>query len=274
LERVDRQRVRKSFHLGAEQYDQHTPVQQLVIEQLLKIIEQHTSAKKPQRILDIGCGTGRLLEQVGYCYQTAALAGLDLAPNMIKQAAERLPETVCLMHGDAEDLPFQSNCFDLVLSSSTFQWLDRLNLCFSEVLRVLEPDGQFLFSLFGKGTLHELHCSWQQALETEGMENWQKRTGGPHCFHTPEQVKSSLEATGFNSVKVWSGHERIWYSDVPQLLQAIRKIGAATAPRTPAGGGLGWRRVLHLMADIYRKQFGSADGVPASYQVIYATGRR
>ena len=268
---IDRQRVQSSFHKGAEAYDQHTPVQQRVLLQLMQQIGQYP-LEADATILDVGCGTGRLLDLLQQRVPNAALTGLDLAPNMLQQAAERLPSTVRLVQGDAEQLPFADSSFQMVLSSSTFQWLDLLSCCFGEVRRVLEPEGRFVFSLFGKGTLYELRESWHQALLNAGRGNAEQHTG-VHHFHDHEQVRQALALSGFRDVAVWSELEQVWYPDVPHLLQAIKRIGAGTS-RPPSGGGLGWRRVLHDMAAIYRKRFGAECGVPASYNVIYGVGRR
>lgn len=271
MARIDRQRVQSSFHRGAGAYDQHTPVQQRVLQHLIQLIGQYPFAPNAT-VLDIGCGTGRLLELLGHCFPGTALTGLDLAPNMLQQAAERLPATVRLVQGDAEQLPFGNSSFQMVLSSSTFQWLDTLQCCFEEVRRVLEPEGLFLFSLFGEGTLFELRESWCQALLNTGRAG-ETANNGTHRFHDSEQVRHAMELAGFRDISVWSGLEQIWYPDVPHLLQAIKRIGAGTA-RPPSGGGLGWRRVLHEMAAVYCERFGTPDGVPVSYAVIYATGKR
>jgi len=268
---IDRKRVQSSFHRGAEVYDQHTPVQQRVLQQLMQQLGQY-SLKADARILDVGCGTGRLLELLGQRIPNAALTGLDLAPNMLQKASERLSSTVRLVQGDAEQLPFADSSFQMVLSSSTFQWLDPLTCCFGEVRRVLEPEGQFVFSLFGEGTLCELRESWHQALLNAGRETAEQHTS-VHRFHNSEQVRRALELTGFRDVAVWSDLEQVWYPDVPHLLQAIKRIGAGTS-RPPSGGGLGGRRVLHDMAAIYGERFGTKCGVPASYAVIYGAARR
>lgn len=271
MELIDRQRVLSSFHRGAGEYDNHTPVQQRVIQQLV----QQLDCCKPQpasQILDIGCGTGRLLELVAERYSDTVLTGLDLAPNMLVQARERLASSVHLIQGDAELLPFATGFFLLVLSSSTFQWLDNLDSCFREVVRVMVPGGHFVFSLFGQGTLYELHESWLQALVECGHAS-EYSPKGVHRFHSADQVQNSLESAGFYDVRVWSEQEKIWYPDVPHLLQAIKKIGAGSARPLP-GGGLGWRRILHTMAAVYTERFATDLGVPASYEVIYATGRR
>ncbi|SKA12557.1 malonyl-CoA O-methyltransferase [Trichlorobacter thiogenes] len=268
---IDRQRVQSSFHKGAEAYDQHTPVQQRVLQQLMQQIGQYPFAPNAA-VLDVGCGTGRLLELLGHCFPDAVLTGLDLAPNMLQQAAVRLGGKARLIQGDAEQLPFADSSFQMVLSSSTFQWLDTLQCCFGEARRVLKPEGRFVFSLFGEGTLYELRESWQQALLNTGRERTEQNNG-THRFYSSDQVQQALELTGFRDVTVWSELEQVWYPDVPHLLQAIKRIGAGTS-RPLSGGGLGWRRVLHEMAAIYYERFGTPDGVPVSYSVIYAAGRR
>jgi len=271
VERIDRQRVLSSFHRGAREYDNHTPVQQRVVQKLVQQIACCKTAPS-SRILDIGCGTGRLLALVAEQCPDADLIGLDLAPNMLVHARERLGSAVQLLQGDAECLPFLTEFFSLVLSSSTFQWLDSLDSCFGEVARVMEPDGRFIFSLFGQGTLYELHASWQQALAECGRA-FGDQSKGTHRFFSGDQVQNALESAGFYDVRVWSEQEKIWYPDVPHLMKAIKRVGAGSAQPLP-GGGLGWRRLLHVMANVYTERFGTNHGVPASYEVIYATGRR
>lgn len=268
----ERQRVQQAFHRGAIEYDQHTPVQQRVVERLLGVLQEQPFQQHLQ-LLDIGCGTGRLLKLLAHELPQARLTGLDLAPNMLQQARERLEDQVCLIQGDAEQLPFADQTFDLVVSSSTFQWLTQLDRCFDEVIRVLKPGGRFVFSLFGQGTLGELQLAWRTALADCRRIDTVRQQDGTHRFHTDEQVATALAAAGFLCSRTWVEQEVVWYSDVPQLLQAVKRIGAGTS-RPPVGGGLGWRRVLHDMAAVYRERFGTADGVPTTYQVIYGEGIR
>lgn len=268
---IDHQRVARSFHRGAREYDQHAPVQQRVVQRLLERLSRLISSG-PDQVLDIGCGTGQLLEQLSMQYPQASLTGLDLAPNMLRQAGQRLAGMAVLLQGDAEQLPFGNCRFDLVVSSSTFQWLEQCNRCFNEVHRVLGEGGLFEFALFGAGTLSELRLSWQEALARCGR-SLPLDQDGSHRFHTVETVRNALVEQGFHQVSVTMEREQVWYPDLPQLLQAIKRIGAGTV-HPPAGGGLGWRRVLHEMAAIYRERFGTDQGVPASYRVIYGSGRR
>lgn len=267
---IDRRRVRSSFHKGAQEYDQHTPVQMKVV---AKLLQQLKSGRLPEKasLLDVGCGTGRLLEQLAITYPDYRLTGLDLAPAMLDLARERLPSTVQLVQGDAELLPFAAASFDLVLSSSTFQWLDDLTCCFQEVRRVLVDDGCFQFCFFGEGTLTELHCCWQRVLGSSDYK--QQKQGNLHRFHTVSEVERALQQVGFKDIVVERSLEQVWYPDLGQLLKAIKRIGAGTS-RPLTGKGLGWRSVMQKMSELYQADYGTLQGVPASYGVIYGAGRR
>lgn len=265
---VDRQRVRKSFQKGAVRYDHLTPLQQQVVEQL--VAKLHLAAG--EHLLDIGCGTGRLLAALAKRFDNAQLTGLDLAFDMLQQTAARADRNLLLVQGDAETLPFRDNSFHLIVSSSTFQWCDNLNRCFGEVYRCLKPSGNFKFALFGGKTFHELHKSWQHAhkicdIKTEAGHD------GTHRFHTTAEINSALLQQGFEDVNVISRLKTEWYSDVNSMLQTVKQIGAGSS-RPPKGGGLGWRRVFKAMAGFYEKEYGSTDGIPATYEVIYGEGNK
>lgn len=75
-----------------------------------------------ERILDIGCGEGNhllLFNGLGF-----NLAGLDASPYMVRRARERLGHRATLEVGEAEDLPYQDNEFDLALFINTIEFLD------------------------------------------------------------------------------------------------------------------------------------------------------
>ena len=96
------------------------------------------------KVLDLGCGTGVILEEIGRKYRTAELFGLDLSENMIAQARQRLKSTAELSIGDAENLPYADNSFDLVCCVESFHHYPDPAKALSEIKRVLNKDGIFL----------------------------------------------------------------------------------------------------------------------------------
>ena len=116
------------------------PVQETVLEFAAEQVP------KPTAILDIGCGTGRLLRAAASRFPGASLDGVDAAEGMVKQAAATLPPGLAIrfQQAMAESLPFADGSFDLIFSTMTFHhWADQQK-SIGEVKRVLAPGGRWL----------------------------------------------------------------------------------------------------------------------------------
>ena len=102
----------------------------------------------PQRVLDVGCGTGYLIRVLAGHYPRAQeLAGVDAASNMI-QAAKSLTddERLTFVTGVAEQLPYADASMDLVVSSTSFDhWSDQ-GAGLAECARVLRPGGHLVLA--------------------------------------------------------------------------------------------------------------------------------
>jgi malonyl-CoA O-methyltransferase len=271
MAKIDREKVRKAFDRGACRYEETVIVQKLVIESILSELSKLKPSISPRRILDVGAGTGMLLRSLQNYYPEAFLAGLDLAPGMGIEAINSFQEegNHLYVQGDAEKLPFADGTFDLVVSTSTYQWLSVLEQAFSEAKRVLAPGGIFLFALFGEGTLSELRNSYQRALSAENTAG-KDRT---HHFFSPGEVQRALAQPGFADVVVNNSLEKEYYPDVAAFLRSLKGIGAGTTACMPAKG-LGGRRIITKMMEFYQRDFLEKMGVPVSYQVIYGRGRK
>jgi len=261
---IDRQKVRNSFHRQAADYDGHAVVQRRVVERLIGLLQAEEA--HPARLLDVGAGTGRLLARLRVCYPNALAVGADLALGMCQTAAAHLAaEGVHLVNADAERLPFAESSFELVLSSSTFQWLATLDHAFAEVQRVLTPGGLFCFALFGEKTLFELRDCYKTALRGGADRS--------HSFQAQSDVLAALQRARFSQARVISELEVEWHHDVPDLLRSLKRIGAGSAAPV-AAKGLSERRTMLDMMEVYRKRYGRDGAVPASYEVIYGMGRK
>jgi ubiquinone/menaquinone biosynthesis C-methylase UbiE len=100
-------------------------------------------APAPQRVLDVGCGTGYLLRRLAdRCPDAAELTGVDPASAMIAAArAAAADDRLRWREGTAEALPFADGAFDLVVSTTSFDhWADQ-RAGLRECARVLAPGG-------------------------------------------------------------------------------------------------------------------------------------
>ena len=266
---INRSKVKNSFSRQAEKYDSLAQVQQRVLERFLHIYMAEGAA--PDAILDIGAGTGALLDSLEKRYPEALLAGVDLAHGMARRALQRLSGSRKLVFvcGDGEALPFRDDCFSLVVSTSTYQWFSPLNCAFAEAWRVLEPGGRFCFALFGQKTLYELKSSYRRALTSLDAAIPDRS----HDFVAEEEVLSALLGAGFTDCSVSSELELELHPDVPALMRSLKNIGAGNASAISARG-LSGRKVMNSMIENYQTIYGMNDCIPATYQVLYCSGKK
>jgi ubiquinone/menaquinone biosynthesis C-methylase UbiE len=118
------------------------PVHQTALQLALQLLPH------PRRILDVGCGTGRLLRQARRCYPTAELVGVDLAGQMVAtgSAVTSTRLAVRYVHGRAECLPFAHEVFDLIFTTLSLRHWTDLPAGIAEIGRVLTPGGVLLLA--------------------------------------------------------------------------------------------------------------------------------
>lgn len=111
------------------------------------VLHQAASRFKPASVLDIGCGSGRLLRKVHDYWPQAQLSGVDPAQGMLEVARQFTPEARFYL-GSGEALPLEDASVDLALSTISFHhWQDQA-AGVREVARVLRPGGYFLLADF------------------------------------------------------------------------------------------------------------------------------
>lgn len=97
-------------------------------------------------VLDVGCGTGALLDQVSRRWPDTRCAGVDLSPNMTAIAGKRLSGRAEIRTGDAESLPFPSGSFEALLCCDSFHHYPHPHLALAEFHRVLTASGVLLLA--------------------------------------------------------------------------------------------------------------------------------
>ena len=151
--RIAAEYERRARELPADYYALCRPANLLMHEQTLRAcvgMLSRASLFPPQgqRILEVGCGCGGwLLELMQWGADPAALCGIDLSGERIDRARERIP-TADLRTGNASDLPWPDESFDLVSQFTVFTSILDAGLkraVAAEMLRVLRPGGAILW---------------------------------------------------------------------------------------------------------------------------------
>jgi SAM-dependent methyltransferase len=111
-------------------------------------IVRFAGVRPGQRTLDVGCGTG--VVAITARRAGAVVTGIDLTPELLAVAKENAAiaevDDIVWKEGDAENLPFRDNEFDVVLSQFGHMFAPRPEVATGEMLRVLKPGGRIAFS--------------------------------------------------------------------------------------------------------------------------------
>jgi ubiquinone/menaquinone biosynthesis C-methylase UbiE len=116
------------------------------------------------RVLDVGCGTGALLDQLSRSYPQARLTGVDPVPEMLAVARTRLSADVDLREGWAERLPFPDESFDVVVSCNMFHYIRKPIAALQEMGRVLRSGGELVITDWCDDYLVCRVCDWYLRL--------------------------------------------------------------------------------------------------------------
>ncbi len=266
----DTDKVAAAFHRKAVEYDRQVLVQKRVVTQLARSIELHLG-QKPGHILDVGTGTGALLERLHSHYPEARLTGVDIAHNMCLRTLQKLGATCHVVNGDAEYLPFKTGLFDLVMSASVLQWVEHLSAALREMHRVVQPGGSICLAFFCHGTLAELQRCFRDAVDQCSTAGSQAQSR-LHDFWSVDDVRSIVGSMDLEQAVVTVETEVDWYDDLYSLLRSIKNIGAGTVTGG-AVSGLGWRGILQETARLYQSRYGQDGRIPATYEVLYLSAR-
>jgi SAM-dependent methyltransferase len=208
------------------------------------------------RVLDIGCGSGDLiahLDQRGF-----STSGIDPARGMVALARGRVP-AADIRSGDAENLPWPTNTFDLVTAVNALQFAADTEHALAQLVRVTVPGGAVAVVNWAGSDLNDLdtiEAALAEALGEDPRPDGELRMAGAleRLF-----VSGGLEIVSSGVVEVpWDAPDDdtlvrgILLGEDPETMSELAPvvIAAAKTFRTPAGG---YHLVNHFRYAVGRK---------------------
>jgi SAM-dependent methyltransferase len=177
------------FGARAARYDELRPVDANWWELFDTLVRE--GDLRGRRVLDVGCGTGRLaaaLAERALCRVWA----VDPSPEMLEVARRHVPRGVGLKLGSAESLPFRDNWFERVTMRLVLHLVDR-GRALAEARRVLGPGGRLALATFDPT---HFDAFWLNRL-FPSLERIDRAR-----FPTTDVLRAELRAAGFGSVQV------------------------------------------------------------------------
>ena len=156
-----------------------------------------------ERILDVGCGTGRLTEHVAWRVPRGRVVAVDVSANMLKTAREYLgPLTgarVMLVQADASALPFHGTA-DAIFSTATFHWILDHEALFRNLLTALTPGGRLVAQCGGGPNIARLVARCSELISEAPFVPLFRGWKAPWEFADAATTARRLAAAGFVAV--------------------------------------------------------------------------
>lgn len=139
----------KEFSRFAHVYADYNRIQKEVAKELLSLIE-----KKPQTIVDLGCGSGTIYKEIDWTVES--FLACDLSAKMLENhPQDKNVELLCQSFDDKELFKkLKEHPFDCLISSSSLQWSKDIKALFKEIKDLDKP---FALTLFTSNTFKTLH---------------------------------------------------------------------------------------------------------------------
>jgi ubiquinone/menaquinone biosynthesis C-methylase UbiE len=150
------------------------------------------SIKSGDIILDVGCGTGRLIPHIKkHAIQEGIICGLDYSINMLSIARHKFPQgKIWFINSYAEQLPFRNHSFDKIICFAVFPHIDHKAHAVSEFFRILKQDGILvIFHLSSRDELNEFHRNVNSVVSN-------------HILPDKQEIQAMLANTGFTNIKI------------------------------------------------------------------------
>jgi ubiquinone/menaquinone biosynthesis C-methylase UbiE len=202
-----------------------------------------------QRVLDVGCGSGVLTEELAHRIGADHVSGVDPSP-LLDACAERVPGAE-LKRGAAEALPWPDDSFDAAVAQLVIHFMDDPAVGVAEMARVTRPGGVVAACSWDfSGGMEMLHIYWQAARELD-----HELAGESRSFGNLEELDALWRELGLEDVEAGPIEVSSDYADFDELWGTFL-LGVGPAGEYVASLPADRRQELR---EVYRRRLGVPD---------------
>jgi trans-aconitate 2-methyltransferase len=168
-----------------------------------------------ERVLDAGCGTGRVTAALLERLPQGEVVAVDGSPAMVAEARERLGPRVDAFVADLTELVLEAPV-DAILSTATFHWIADHDRLFERLFAALKPGGRLVAQCGGAGNVAAVQAAIDR-VDEPALAGW----AGPWNFASPEAPAERLDRIGFTEVRTWPQTVRVEPDDPAEYLATV-----------------------------------------------------
>jgi len=198
-----------------------------------EVLRRTCNIRTDDRVLDIGCGTGRTTRDAARSAARGHALGVDLSAPMIERArelarAERV-HNVAFEQGDAQVYRFPAGGFDLAISRFGTMFFEDPVAAFANVAAALRPAGRLVMMVWQDHEHNEWSVAIERALGREGSPVPAPEGQEPFSLADQETVEAILGAAGFGQATFTDVHQPVYYG--PDVAAALEWVGGFSSTR-------------------------------------------
>jgi SAM-dependent methyltransferase len=185
------------------------------------------------RVLDIGCGTGRTTRDAARSAGKGSALGVDLSASMIERARELARvegvDNVAFEQGDAQVHRFPEDGFDLAISRFGTMFFEDPVAAFANIAVALRPGGRLVMLVWQAHEHNEWSVAIERALGRAGSPAPAPEAQEPFSLADQDTVEAILGAAGFGGTTFTDVDQPVYYG--PDVAAAIEWVGGFTSTR-------------------------------------------
>jgi trans-aconitate 2-methyltransferase len=193
--------MKKVYQWDARDYRESSSAQLQWARELLNTLQLRGN----ERILDIGCGDGKITAEIAKRLPNGSVVGIDSSEEMIKFSIEEFPQdyypNLDFMIAEAQKLPFDEE-FDVTFSNATLHWvIDHANVL-QGIKRSLKPEGRILLQMGGRGNASALFTVLDSMLLKDKWGKFFREFSFPYGFYGDDDYRMWLMQAGLKEKRI------------------------------------------------------------------------
>jgi len=213
-------------------YQAHSPAQKEWADELIEKI----GLAGTERVLDIGCGDGKITAGIAGRVPDGFVLGIDSSPDMIRFAEQEYPEerypNLSFLQMDMRDIGF-SESFDIVFSNAAMHWVADHRPVLAAIRMSLVRGGRLLFQMGGQGNAARFVTVLDTIMAAPSWEEYFRGFSHPYYFPSAAEYRPLLEAAGFDRIRVELIPKTMAYPDRDGVLGWMRTTWLPYTQRAP-----------------------------------------
>ncbi len=207
----------------APDYERISSLQRTMAEEVLTLLDLNGA----RRILDVGCGNGKITAEVAARVPQATVVGVDPSHAMIQFASSHYDSVsypnLRFAIADACSLPYREE-FDVVLSFNALHWIPKQEEALQSIYAAMKPGARAQLRMVCKGSRHSLEHVLEKTCSSAPWAEYFQGFHKPYLHLTPEMYCEFAQRNGLRVIHVQS-EDKSWDF---QTRSAFAAFGAVT----------------------------------------------